>query len=271
MTTTCEEAIVDQAPLRDIAAANDVARQRLVQRAGEPLFICRWVDVVMLHYKVVPAALRDLVPFELDLFRGSAYVSAVAFTLRGMRPRLGGRLGAWLCAPLATERFLNLRTYVRCDDEPGIYFLAEWVSKRLNSLLGPRIYGLPYRLGQLNYDHDPFQSEMRGSVTAADGSASLAYRARLDPGAETSTCVAGTLAAFLLERYTAFTHRGRIRRRFDVWHRPWSCRAVEGHIEHDSLLRTTGRWFESARLLGGHYSPGFDEVWMGRPRTVRRR
>ncbi len=235
------------------------------------MFICRWVDVVFLHYEVGPAALRDLVPFELDLFRGSAYVSAVAFTLRGMRPRIGGRVGAWLCAPLATERFLNLRTYVRCNDEPGIYFLAEWVSKRLNSLLGPRIYGLPYRLGQLNYDHDALKSEMRGSITEAKGSATLAYRARINSGAESSKCVAGTREAFLLERYTAFTQRGQMRRRFDVWHKPWSCRAAEGHIEHDSLLRTTGRWFESARLLGGHYSPGFDEVWMGRPRTVRRR
>ena len=112
---------------------------------------------------------------------------------------------------------------------------------------------------------------MRGSVTAANGSASLADRARVDPDAEPSTCVAGTREAFLLERYTAFTQRGRSSRRFHVWHRPWSWRAVEGHIERDSLLRTTGRWFESARLLGGHYSQGFDEVWMGRPRTIRRR
>ena len=235
------------------------------------MFTCRWVDVVFLHYEVEPAALCDLVPFELDLYRGSAYVSAVAFTLRGMRPRIVGLVGAWLCVPLATERFLNLRTYVRCNDEPGIYFLAEWVSKRLNSLLGPRIYGLPYRLGQLNYDHDPFQSEMRGSVTAANSPASLAYRVRIDPGAAISMCAAGTREAFLLERYTVFTQRGRMRRRFDVWHRPWSCRAAEEQIEHDSLLRAAGRWFESARLLSAHYSPGFDEVWMGRPRTVRRR
>lgn len=271
MTETCARSSVGQVQPCDMAVQNDAARQRLVERAGEPMFIFRWVDVVFLHYEVEPAALRDLVPFELDLFRGCAYVSAVAFTLRGMRPRIGGRVGAWLCAPLATERFLNLRTYVCCNDEPGIYFLAEWVAKRLNSILGPRIYGLPYRLGRLSYDHDPSSDEMRGRVTEANGCATLAYRACIDRGAESSTCVAGTREAFLLERYTAFTQRGQMRRRFDVWHRPWSCRAAEGHVEHDSLLRSTGRWFESARLLGGHYSPGFDEVWMGRPGTVRRR
>ena len=271
MTATCVKSAAGQVQPYDIGALNDAARQRLAERAGEPMFLCRWVDVVFLHYDVEPAALQDLVPFELDLFQESAYVSAVAFTLRGMRLRLGGRVGAWLCAPLATERFLNLRTYVRCNNEPGIYFLAEWVSKRLSSLLGPRIYGLPYRLGQLNYDHDPFRSEMSGSVAAANGSAALAYRVRIDPGAETSTCVAGTREAFLLERYTAFTQNGRMRRRFDVWHRPWSWRALKGHIERDSLLRSTGRWFESARLLSGHFSRGFDEVWMGRPRTICQR
>ncbi len=271
MSATLVRTTSAQSQERDIEALNDAARQRLVLWAAEPMFTCRWVNVVFLHYEVESAALQREVPFELDLFRESAYVSAVAFTLRDMRLRIGGRVGSWLCAPLATERFLNLRTYVRCNDEPGIYFVAEWVSKRLNSVLGPRIYGLPYRLGRLNYDHDPFKSEMRGSVRAANGSASLAYRARIDPGAETCTCVAGTREAFLLERYTAFTQRGRMRRRFDVWHRPWSWRTAEGHIERDSLLRTTGRWFESARLLGGHYSPGFEEVWMGRPRTIRGR
>lgn len=271
MIETCVRSAARQVQPCDIAARNDAARRRLAERAGEPMCICRWVDAVFLPFEVVPAVLRDLVSFELDLFRGSAYVSTVAFTLRDMRLKIGGRVGSWLCAPLSTERFLNLRTYVRCNDEPGIYFLAEWVSKRLNSILGPRIYGLPYRLGQLNYDHDPYRSEMRGSVTGARSSATLAYRARIDPGAESSMCAAGTLEAFLLERYTAFTQRGQMRRRFDVWHKPWPWHTVEGHIQDDSLLRSTGRWFESARLLGGHYSPGFDEVWMGRPGTVRRR
>ena len=93
MTAACAKPTVSQAQPCDVAALSNAARRRLVDRAGEPMFICRWVDVVFLHYEVAPDALRGLIPFELDLFRGSAYVSAVAFTLRGMRPTIGGLLG----------------------------------------------------------------------------------------------------------------------------------------------------------------------------------
>ena len=93
MTTTLARAISSQPQACGIAALNQAARQRLARRVAEPLFVCRWVDVVFVHYELEPAALRDLVPFELDLFRESAYVSTVAFTLRGMRLRIGGRVG----------------------------------------------------------------------------------------------------------------------------------------------------------------------------------
>ncbi len=54
-----------------------------------------------------------------------AYVSLVAFTMRGLRPRLGG---AALLKPIATHEFLNVRTYVKHRGERGIYFLADGVS-----------------------------------------------------------------------------------------------------------------------------------------------
>ena len=71
MTATCAKPTVSQAQPCDVAALSNAARRRLVDRAGEPMFICRWVDVVFLHYEVAPDALRGLIPFELDLFRGS--------------------------------------------------------------------------------------------------------------------------------------------------------------------------------------------------------
>jgi len=35
-------------------------------------------------------------------------------------------------------------------DTRGIFFIAEWIPNRLAVLIGPRMYGLPYRLGRLN-------------------------------------------------------------------------------------------------------------------------
>src|SRR5213079_2093177 len=87
----------------------------------------------------------------LDLLDGEAFVSLVAFTQRRLRPSLGGRIAAWLSSPLASHEFFNVRTYVRHRDDRGIFFLAEWIPNRLAVLIGPRTYGLPYRLGRLRY------------------------------------------------------------------------------------------------------------------------
>src|SRR5437667_631907 len=92
---------------------NNAARRRLLSMPGEPLFIADWERVLMLHYEVDPVALQRAAPFEIDLYQGRAFVSLVAFTMRGMRPRFGGRLGAALLKPIATHEFFNVRTYVR--------------------------------------------------------------------------------------------------------------------------------------------------------------
>ena len=67
------------------------AQRRLLSVPGEPLFIADWDRPLMIHYEVDPVALQRVMPFELDLWDGRAFVSLVAFTLRRMRPRLGGK------------------------------------------------------------------------------------------------------------------------------------------------------------------------------------
>jgi hypothetical protein len=54
---------------------------------GEPPFIANWHRVLMIHFGVEVESLQRTVPFVLDLWEGRAYVTLVAFTLRGMRLR----------------------------------------------------------------------------------------------------------------------------------------------------------------------------------------
>src|SRR5215203_7281033 len=123
-----------------------------MNRKTPALFVADWMDVAFIHFRVDPTLLQPSVPFELDLFDGDAYVSIVSFTQRRLRPTFGGRLTELLAAPLAEHEFLNLRTYVKHDGDVGIYFLAEWIPNRLAQFIGPKLYGLPYRLGRLDYD-----------------------------------------------------------------------------------------------------------------------
>src|SRR5271167_2092209 len=124
-------AIKSPSGVRFTCEPSKAARQRLLSRRGEPLLVAAWKQVLMIHFEVDPQALQREVSFKLDLFNGRAFVSAVAFTMSGMRPRRGGAFAAWIFRPIATHDFLNVRTYVCHRGESGIHFLAEWLSSRL--------------------------------------------------------------------------------------------------------------------------------------------
>jgi hypothetical protein len=237
----------------------------MLSHTGEPLFLATWERAVFIHYEADPSLLQRQVPFELDLREGRAFVSLVAFTLLRMRPRLGGRLAEWLFQPIASHEFLNVRTYVRHAGEPGIFFLAEWLSNPLSVRLGPRSFGLPYRFGYLRYAHAPEDGEMFGTVHANQGR--LEYRASIS-ATSFDPSETGSQTEFLLERYTAFTCQGGHRRLFRVWHEPWEQAPIGIEVTRDDLLAATGVWWKSAEYVSANYSPGVD-VWMGRPHRIR--
>jgi uncharacterized protein YqjF (DUF2071 family) len=241
------------------------ARRRMLQSPGEPLFYASWDHAVMIHYEADPDELQRDVPFELDLRDGRAFVSLVAFTLRRMRPRRGGRVGEWLLKPIATHEFLNVRTYVRANHEPGIFFLVEWLSNRLSVPLGPSIFGLPYRYGRIDYDHHRPLQGISGRVDAKNESFSYCGKTA---STELASCEPGSLTEFLMERYTAFTQPGHRRPKlFRVWHEPWPQTPVDIETTATDLLATSGAWWNSAEYIGANYSPGVD-VWMGRPHRI---
>jgi uncharacterized protein YqjF (DUF2071 family) len=240
---------------------SDAARRRMLAVRGEPMFYARWDRAVFIHYETDPATLQADIPFELDLRDGRAFVSVVAFTLVKMRPRLGGRLGEWLLKPIATHEFLNIRTYVRHRGEPGIYFLAEWLSNRLSVHLGPRSFGLPYRYGSITYDHARDGATIRGAVAGRAGQ--LSYAGEVC-GKNYEPADAESLEQFLMERYTAFTQHRKRSRFFRVWHLPWPQASARCDVGEASLIASTGAWWHNAEFVGANYSPGVG-VWMGRP------
>jgi uncharacterized protein YqjF (DUF2071 family) len=225
----------------------------------------------MMHYEVDPVRLQKLVPFELDLYRGSAWISLVAFTLRDMRPRRFGRLGAALLKPIATHEFLNVRTYVKARGEAGIYFLAEWLSNRLSVLLGPSIFGLPYRFGRIAYQHDRFETGLvSGSVCSPDERDRFEYAAGLPGDARFCKAKSGSLAEWLMERYTAFTRGGTQARFFRVWHEPYQQCPATVEIIDQSLIEKSWPMLAGLEPACANFCPGVRDVWMGRPHSVRR-
>lgn len=81
----------------------------------------RWHDLLFAHWPLEPRLLRPLVPPELTLeeYDGAAWIGVIPFRLLDLtrRPLPGAR---WRFSFLE----LNVRTYVRDGERPGVYFFS---------------------------------------------------------------------------------------------------------------------------------------------------
>jgi uncharacterized protein YqjF (DUF2071 family) len=220
------------------------------------VFVADWRDALFIHFRVDPAALAPRVPLPLDLFDGDAWVSLVAFTQERLRPAIGWRAGEFLSRPLACHEFLNLRTYVVHEGEPGIFFLAEWIPNPLAVFLGPRLYGLPYKLAELDYETKPGCARRR---VAAGGE--FCCRAQWNSAAEPAPAERASETEFLIERYRAFTLRGGALRRFCIRHTPWKQMDAQVTMLQRDLLAG----IPIGTVSSAQYSPGVCDVRISGP------
>jgi uncharacterized protein YqjF (DUF2071 family) len=235
-------------------------------RVVKPLFLADWRNAIFIHFSIAPYLLQPFVPLDLDLHDNRAFVSLVAFTQQHLRPSRGGRIAELLARPLASHEFLNLRTYVRHGDARGIYFLSEWIPNRLAAFIGPRTYGLPYRLGKLSYAFDLQHGTFDATV---ESGGAMKFRGSIEPGSLWQPARANSLDAFLLERYRAFTSRRGSVRRFEVAHDPWLLKRLSVHIPDMSLVLEVAPWFGHLQIERAHVSPRVQNVRISGPRIVK--
>lgn len=252
------------APPRSLS---EIARARFLASERRPLFLCEWPRVLFINYEVEPAILQPQVPFELELFDGKAIVSLAAFTMRRFRPNRGGLLGAWTFLPAARNSFLNVRAYVRHHDEPGVYFMTQWLSHPFCLLGRLPMLRLPWHLGRMRYDFRHESGRLSGHLSGARGR-SLAIAATLPLNPQFTPADPNSVAEFAMERYAAFALCGGQEVVFRVWHKPWPQCAVEVEVQDAGLLAQSGDWYGQARFAGASYTIGCNEVWMGRVRAI---
>lgn len=240
------------------------ARARMEAASWETLFLADWTEATFLHFEVDGKLLQHIVPFAIDRYEGRSFVTLVAFTMKRLRCRYGGRYTEWLTYPIASHRFLNLRAYVRGRDGAGIFFMHEWLDNRLSVRMGPFTFGLPYRHASLEYLRS--ETAVRGEIRSPE--ASGAFFGRFS--GTTSLAEPDGLDAFFLERYTAYTAAGRRPMFFRVWHHPWQFRALE--IDALEIVNFLGElrqdWVKSMRFVSAVHSEGVEDVWMGRPHAA---
>jgi uncharacterized protein YqjF (DUF2071 family) len=206
-----------------------------------------WRNVLFLNYRVDPALVQSLVPFELDLFENQAILSIVPFRMTNIRfPYLPE-------APLLSSLWeLNLRTYVTHNGIKGVYFFTLDTDHRVGQLIASRFFKLPYRYAKISAcvsDREYHFKSSRGL-----------YQVHLDAHLERETKPASKLDLWSTERYSLF-------QRLDdntviqgiVHHEPWQ-------LEKASIINLNQTFIDQ---LGFSITAAPDEVSYSHELRVR--
>jgi uncharacterized protein len=192
-----------------------------------------WKDLLFLHYRVPPGALRDKIPapLELDTFNGDAWITIAPLKMRDVKLRWVPRI------PTATNFLeLNFRTYVRHKDKTAIYFFSLDTDSSL-SALGARMAFLPYyraRMSVRGHGGFRFQSERWGRRKPP-----ATFEADFTPGPE--LIEKSPLDEWLVERYRLFqVGIGGTVIEINIHHAPWALRKVDAQVRANTLAEARG-------------------------------
>ena len=195
-----------------------------------------WNDLLFAHWVVDAAQLRSRVPdhFELDLYDGAAWLAIVPFHMTNVAPRGVPSL------PWVSEfAELNVRTYVRVGDRPGIYFFSLDAGSALAVQAARTLFNLPYYTATMHSGRNGSGAvEYSSSRAAAPGGE---FRATYGPTGSPFVPVERSLEYFLTERYCLYNiDRGGKPYRLDIHHPPWSLRMATASIARNTMADVNG-------------------------------
>jgi uncharacterized protein len=188
-----------------------------------------WHDLLFAHWRVNLSEVRRAVPaaFDLDLFDGEAWLGVVPFHMTNVGLRATPTV-KWISA----FPELNVRTYVRVADRPGVYFFSLDAARWLAVAAARTLLNLPYYTADMmvQHRHDGLCYESARRTREAEFKA--IYAATDTPFAAS----VGSIEYFLTERYCLYHHNHRGHPyRLDIHHLPWSLQVARAKIIVNSM------------------------------------
>lgn len=226
-----------------------------------------WHDLLFAHWEISSEQIRSLVPrsLELDLFEGKAYVAVAPFTIAGIRARMSPRLPG-----LSGFLELNVRTYVRYQDIPGVYFFSLDAASLQAVWAARTAYGLPYFYASMSArtsgEWIEYESR-RKSAFNPKNSVLAEFKGRYRPVSEPQSRQKDTLERFLVERYCLYAVRRGKLVRAHIHHLPWPLQDAEAEIEINTMTSISGIELTQRKPLL-HFSR-FLEVLIWWPEVIR--
>jgi uncharacterized protein YqjF (DUF2071 family) len=193
-----------------------------------------WHDLLFAHWAVDPAVLRKRVPpqLPLDLFDGRAWIGIVPFHMTNVAPRAIPAI-PWV----SSFPELNVRTYVRVGDKPGVFFFSLDAANPFAVGVAHTLFDLPYYTATMNVEERDGTIRYSSQRTSAK-SAGADLVATYWPNGSVFNAKPGSREYFLTERYCLYTvdEQGRVHR-LEIHHPPWPLQAAEAVFEVNTMTR----------------------------------
>jgi uncharacterized protein len=195
-----------------------------------------WHDLLFAHWPVDAGMLRKHVPrvLDLDLYDHTAWLAIVPFHMTNVAPR-GVPSLPWI----SEFPELNVRTYVRVRERPGIYFFSLDAGSALAVRAARTLLNLPYYSAAMSVKSqaETIEYDSRRGSGAPEASLSTTYR----PTGRPFEPLKGTLEHFLTERYCLYNldHHGAAYR-LDIHHPPWPLQPAEAAFTRNTMAEAAG-------------------------------
>ena len=195
----------------------------------------RWLSLLFMHWAVPAETLRPLIPprLELDTFDNSAWLGVVPFEMRDVYPR-------WTTSVPGLSHFpeLNLRTYVRADGKPGVWFFSLDAGNRVAVRLARAGFNLPYfdaAMGCVEIGETVYYQSKRTHQGAAPTEFVAHYKPVGEPVAPDD------LTTFLTERYCLYSAdaHGNVYRG-EIHHLPWTLQPAHAEVQVNRMTEQIG-------------------------------
>jgi len=240
------------------AILNDVAHRPWPMPEGAWVMTQTWHDLLFAHWPIDAGALREHVPseFDLDLFDGAAWLAIVPFHMTNVAPR-GVPSLPWI----SEFPELNVRTYVRVYEKPGIYFFSLDAGSALAVQAARSLLNLPYYAAAMNVT--PNAGRIEYDSRREDGAAGAFLSGSYRPIGAPFEASRGSLEYFLTERYCLYNldHRGRPYR-LDIHHPPWPLQPADADFTRNTMADAIGVSLPDAKPVL-HFARRQDMVaWM---------
>ncbi|MGH9159780.1 MAG: YqjF family protein [Vicinamibacteraceae bacterium] len=189
-----------------------------------------WHDLLFAHWAVAPPVLAALIPppLELDLFDGVAWLGIVPFRMTNVAPR-GLPALPWL----SSFPELNVRTYVRVGEKPGVYFFSLDAANRLAVGAARALFRLPYYWASMKVER---RAGAIHYVSQRRSDAGVRFVATYEPAGPVFHARKGSLEYFLTERYCLYTVNARVQSFIvEIHHPPWPLQVASAEISVNTM------------------------------------